>query len=149
MGGLESNCEIKLHFFSGVQGEVKFSRDIALRNLTLIRFEGGTVSFSAGESSTLSLQLHGCKSILSASAKAKLQDSKSPAAPWSYHQSFAAQVHHFIGSVRGIHPPLISGLDGIRSMEVIERCYNNRKLMHVPWLDDVEQAKGNSFSEKD
>ena len=142
MGGLESNCEIFLKFVSGVQGRVKFSRDLILRNTTYIRFEGGTISFNPGESSKLSLKFNDSKFPLTATTQAKLATPQAVTAPWSFHQSFAAQLHHFIGSVRGLHPPLISGLDGIRSMEIIDYCYKNRRFMSIPWLETEEQVKG-------
>lgn len=148
MGGLESNCEIQMQFANGVHGTVKLSRDIALRNCTVVRFEGGTVRFAAGESSKLILQFSGSKTSLTASVQGELQGSHYPTASWSYHQSFAAQMLHFISAVHRIHPPLVSGLDGVKSMEIIDKCYKSRKLMRLPWFDNIEQLRGEQLSEQ-
>jgi predicted dehydrogenase len=141
MGGLESNCRLELEFRNGVSGTVQLSRDTSLPNRTIVEFERGWVRCKAVAADEFEIGFPGVPyaargRLLQPGAQGPHGFRTQPAL--SYHQSFTKQMRNVVAAVRGEEPVFISGEDGILSMQLIERCYRQRKLMPMPWLTESE-----------
>jgi len=145
MGGLEANCRVELSFPAGFKGTVHLSRDWKTSNLYVIEFERGTLKLRAGEAEKVELQLNTPGFLLEGSLKDRVGlDSPlgtvSPAL--SFPQAFLSQLRDLILAVRGGGRPAIPADEGIRSLRLIEQCYQNRTLMEMPWLTQEERKSG-------
>lgn len=47
--------------------------------------------------------------------------------------AFSREVNHFVKCIRGEEKPIVSGLDGLRAMEVIEAAY--KSVEEKVWVD--------------
>jgi len=41
---------------------------------------------------------------------------------------------------------VVPGEEGIRSLRLIEKCYQGRKLLPMPWLTEVETARARELA---
>lgn len=145
MGGLEANCRMELSYSAGFKGTVHLSRDWKTSNLYVIKFERGTLKLRAGEAEKVELQVNNSSFLLGGSLKHHIGlDSTlgavSPAL--SFPQAFLSQLRDLIFAVRGGGRPTIPAEEGIRSLRLIEQCYQNRTLMEMPWLTQEERRSG-------
>ena len=132
MGNLEANSHLSLTFEEGLTGLVRLSRDTKLVNQYLIEFERGSVTWSVGDSNHLDLRLDG----LPFEFRSDLYQLNSPAP--TYHHSFVNQLLNFVAAARGKEALVVSGDEGLRSLELIEACYRSRNLLPMPWLGESE-----------
>jgi hypothetical protein len=51
-----------------------------------------------------------------------------------FDQCFLDQLKNVIAAIRGAEPLVVSGESGLFSLNAIDHCYSNRKLMDMPWL---------------
>jgi predicted dehydrogenase len=135
MGNLEANCHLSLSFPGGLAGQVRLSRDTPISNQYSIAFENGQIIWSVGDANHLDVRLNGVPLNL----QAELRVHDSPAA--TYHQSFVNQLLNVAAAVRGSEPVSVPAEEGIRSLRIIEACYQSRELMHMPWLSDAESRR--------
>jgi len=56
-------------------------------------------------------------------------------------QSFIEQIRNLLAAMHNDEPLRVSGEEGIRSLRLIEQCYNHRTLMSMPWLTPREEEK--------
>jgi len=137
MGGLEANCRVELSFASGFKGSVQLSRDWKTANLYVIEFERGTLRLHAGDADKVELQMRNSDLLLEGSLKVEPgPDSPERAVlPAStFPQAFLAQIRDLIFARQTGTRPAIPAEEGIRSLRLIEQCYQNRSLMDMPWL---------------
>jgi predicted dehydrogenase len=145
MGGLEANCRMELSYPDGCKGTIQLSRDWRTSNLYLIEFERGMLKLRAGEAEDLALELtHSTFSLEGA-----LKDRKGPDSPaniafsaTNFQQAFLAQLQDVIFALQTAGSPTIPAEEGIRSLRLIEHCYQNRTLMDMPWLTPEERKAG-------
>ncbi|HEV3271636.1 MAG TPA: Gfo/Idh/MocA family oxidoreductase [Candidatus Methylacidiphilales bacterium] len=142
MGGLEATCRIELSYPAGFKGTVHLSRDWKTSNLYVIKFERGTLKLRAGEAERVELELNDSSFVLESSLKNRTGPD-SPAGAVSpastFPQAFLAQLRDLIFAVRKAGRPTVPAEEGIRSLRLIERCYQNRTLMEMPWLTPEER----------
>ena len=141
MGGLEANCRIELSYPQGFQGTVHLSRDWATSNRYIIQFERGALTLRGGEGEQVELQLDGSSFSLNGPLKPRPgTDSPQgfPASASCFPHAFLAQLRDVIFAVRTSSPPAIPAEEGIRSLRLIEQCYQTRTLMDMPWLTPEE-----------
>jgi predicted dehydrogenase len=142
MGGLEANCRMELSYSAGFKGTVHLSRDWRTSNLYVIEFEQGTLKMRAGEAEKVELQLHNSNFSLEGLVKESAGlDSPAPTgfSAANFPQAFLAELRDLICAVRSGGRPAIPAEEGIRSLRLIEHCYQNRTLMDMPWLTPEEQ----------
>ena len=132
MGNLEANSRLALTFSSGLSGVVRMSRDTTIANRYLIEFEGGVVTWSVGDSNHLDVRVNGLPFHLNAEL------CKNRFATATYHQSFVNQLLNLAFAAHGREPVYVPGDEGIRSLRLIESCYERRQLMAMPWLTEPE-----------
>ena len=146
MGGLETNARLQLRFASGVEGTVRLSRDTELPVGTQILFEKGIVGLNGATADQVVLSIDGCSKLVDArlfNYQTGNQDRRADLAggpSFTYHQCFVEQLRNFCRAIRGEEALRVPGSEALCSMELIERCYDERKAMELPWLSAKEQA---------
>ena len=141
MGGVEANCRIELSYPKGVRGTIHLSRDWATSNRYIIRFERGTLTLRAGEAEQVELQLNETSFSLNGSVKPRSGPDASrnaAASAANFPHAFLAQLRDLILAVRTSGRPAVPAEEGIRSLRLIEQCYQTRTLMDMPWLTPEE-----------
>lgn len=139
MGGLEINSELRMEYAGGLQGVVQLSRDWELPNRYVIHCEKGWLSWKVGEASHVEIGVHGSAAALRAQVhEAKKFSAGKPAA--SYPESFVLQLLNCLGAIQQGESLVIPGEEGIRSLQLIERCYRERRLLRTPWFTPSEHA---------
>ncbi|MFA5008211.1 MAG: Gfo/Idh/MocA family oxidoreductase [Candidatus Omnitrophota bacterium] len=141
MGGLEANCLIELNYPSSIKGKVQLSRDWQTQNSYTFKFEKGIVSWDVNKANSLSITLSGMSDILDGSLQKFIKKEEGiyeygieDTAP----QSLIAQLINVVRAMRGQEKLFIPGQEGLASLRLKERCYENRRLMHMPWLTEKE-----------
>lgn len=141
MGGLEINARARFKFGAGVEGVVQLSRDWDLPNEYRIEFERGEVVWKVGEANRLTLSLAGQLQQM----QCDVCEAGEPAL--NYSESFVAQILNCLAAVQGKETPIVPASEGIRSLRLIERCYRERKLMRMPWLNEAEGRRAQRLAE--
>ena len=132
MGNLEANCLLALKYPNGLNGVVRMSRDTTIANRYLIEFERGLVTWSVGDGNHLDVHVNGLPFQLNA----ELRKNRTSAS--TYNQSFVNQLLNLSAAAHGTETLLVPGEEGIRSLRLIEACYENRQLLYMPWLSEHE-----------
>jgi predicted dehydrogenase/nucleoside-diphosphate-sugar epimerase len=127
-GGVESDCILDCRLASGATGRVELSRGRNLRNT--IRIEG-TRGF---------VEVHLYRNEVqagSSNALAFRHDGASPAdmQPQFFPELFDSELEAFRKTASGGELIGISGREGAKSVELIERCYAARQSLAPPWSD--------------
>jgi predicted dehydrogenase len=145
MGGLEANCRMEFFYSAGFKGTVQLSRDWKTSNLYVIEFEQGTLKLRAGEAEKVELHLNNSSFLLEGSLKdrAGLDSPAGAVSPaLTFPQAFLAQLRDLIFAMQKAGRPAIPAEEGIRSLRLIEQCYQKRTLMEMPWLRPQEWQSG-------
>lgn len=132
LGGVEADCALSLTVKSPtevVRGTVVLSR---LRNLA----SGARV---IGRHFTLELRLYGMYEVRirpSAWPDETLSFVSDFGAPTGdfYGRLFAEQLRAFARAIREGDQPAVSGESALATLELIDRCYRERKPLELPWL---------------
>lgn len=140
MGGLEINSVARFEFANGLRGRVQLSRDWELPNKCVIRCEKGWLAWKVGDANHVEI---GAKGSSHAILGETLEDGSSAA---NYAESFVAQLANCIEAITNEERLVVPGEEGIRSLRLIEKCYQSRKLLPMPWLTEVEMARGRELA---
>jgi predicted dehydrogenase len=118
-GGVEAEAELRLSFPGGT-GFVELSRTRELANTTLIR----------GTEADLEIDLHRRRLTLHRGGSATdVPFGKAP-----FEHIFDVQLADWMDAIESGRQPSIGGVEGRRSMQLIERCYASRTLLELPWV---------------
>jgi predicted dehydrogenase len=128
-GGLEANCILELQHEGEhglVRGRVQISRTVALRNRLLVEGTGAKAEILAGEPGSVRLHrtmggVHVIDNLGAADDSGK--------------SSFYKQFDNFVQSISGKQRPEVDGWQALRTIELIEHCYANRRRIPEPWSD--------------
>jgi len=147
MGGVEANCRMRLKMAIGAEGIVQLSRDWPLPNRYVINCDKGWIAYVCDvvdriewgwhhadyglDSRIFSLPRLGAARALGLSQEVS-----------GFMDCFASQLRNFVGAIRGQEPLRVPGSEAVKSVELIERCYLNRKFLAMPWLSETENEKG-------
>jgi predicted dehydrogenase len=134
LGGQEANCALDLTTRDGARGQVRLSRDWATRNQYTFEFERGQIRYHVNEANRLEIKVDGMPAPLDGSLRQPHGIER------TNPQSFIQQLVNVTAAMQGREPLKIPGEEGIRSLQFIERCYANRRLMEMPWLTEAETA---------
>jgi predicted dehydrogenase len=142
MGGVEANCRVYCEFANRVRGTVHLSREANLKNRYFVQFERGWAAWNPANPGAIELgignefacdaRVHNVATIFNR--------------PWlgtpgrTYYESFMAQIENFASAARGRTKLRVPGEEGIRSIRMIETCYQNSNLMRMQWLSAEEVA---------
>ncbi|HEV2853582.1 MAG TPA: Gfo/Idh/MocA family oxidoreductase [Thermoanaerobaculia bacterium] len=128
MGGIESDCEMRLTMRSGLSGTVEISRTRNLANACV--FEGTRATLEVGVwDPDPEIRLSIADREVSLSGRARREGGSG----LDFTDVFVRQIDDFAGAVREGREPFVPGREGRRSLELIEACYARRKLLELPW----------------
>jgi len=142
MGGVEANCRLELFYSDGFKGTVQLSRDCNTPNCYVIEFERGSVKLRAGDAEQMDIRLNNSDFLLEGLLKKRFVPNSSVApvvSASSFQQAFLVQLNDLIVAIRTGGQPSIPGEEAIRSLRLIEQCYQKKTLMDMPWLEPEEQ----------
>jgi predicted dehydrogenase len=141
MGGIEVNCRLQCKFAQNFTGEVRLSRDCILPNSYLIKGTKGWLIWKVNDAPN-QIQLGFEDSSFALDAQVHDVDTRNPfslAEPsYNFEQSFTSQIYNLIAAKEGKESLMVPGKEGIKSLRIIESCYQNRTLMPMPWLSESE-----------
>ncbi len=144
MGGVEANCRISLKMTNGAEGMVQLSRDWPLPNYYIIECEKGWIKYECDIVDTVEWGIYGSNYGLNtqvhmiAESTAGVKTQKLGAAVPGFMECFESQLRNVIAAIHGKEPLRVSGQDARNSVALIEKCYLNRKLLDMRWLDKME-----------
>lgn len=119
LGGVEAFAKIKIRFSNGVTGRVKLSRLSVLKNFYTIYFEKGFVRWNPFSPKRIYIK--------------KFQ--KSPKTiKVKKGNPVKDMLSNFVYSIQNDQRPLVIGEDALSAIQLIERCYNSRKVLPLEWL---------------
>jgi len=133
MGGVESDCEMTLAARAvGIDpvmtGQVEISRTRTLRNTCV--FEGERARLEVGiwdPDPEIRLSIADREVSLAGHARGDRGSAL------NFTDVFVRQVDDFARAIRLRREPLIPGIEGRRSLALIEACYAQRQLLELPW----------------
>ena len=131
MGGIESDCEMRLTMRSGVSGTVEISRTRNLANTCV--FEGTRATLEVGvwdPDPEIRLSIADRTVFLSGHAR---RNDRAGGSGLDFTDVFVRQIDDFAEAVRRRREPFVPGREGRRSLELIEACYERRKPLELPW----------------
>lgn len=138
MGGVELNCRIRLKFPQGFTGEVRLSREFQLPNHYSIECKNGNIRWDIDETTRLRLALPKTAYYLDSELRHWNPNGWHATAPGQraedFHECFVNQLKNVIAAIRGETPLVVAAEEGLRSLKVLETCYDGRSLMDMPWL---------------
>ena len=133
MGGIEANCQIRLHY-NQFEANIRLSRDWARPNRYHIEGGHGWISWAVNETDAIELGLSG------AGVKGTMRLVDSSGQQPGFVECFTAQLSSFMSTVRTGAQPSVTAEAGRDVLALIERCYAVRRLMDMPWLSGEERA---------
>jgi len=128
MGGIESDCEMRLTMRSDIPGTVEISRTRNLANTCV--FEGSRATLEAGiwdPDPEIRLLIADREVTLSGRAR------RAGGSGLEFTQSFVRQLDDFAAAIREKREPFVPGSEGRRSLALIEACYARRQPLVLPW----------------
>ena len=128
-GGVEADCQVKLKTLRGAEGYVELSRTRNLPTELIVEGERGRLVVAYKEN-LIKVQLEGqrpkvCK-LDSRDSTGRVRDI------WTL--MIRNQLDDWIQSIRNGRPALVTGEEGRKTVEFIERCYQHRRPLTLPWL---------------
>lgn len=143
MGGVEANCRMYLRMISGAEGIVQLSRDCPLPNRYVIECKKGWIAYMCDVVDRIEWGLYDSDyglnaeiRMMAAPTQTKMRE-LGPAVP-GYYDCFAAQLRNVVAAIHGAETLCVPGTEARKSVALIEKCYSNRKLLEMPWLDETE-----------
>jgi len=131
MGGVEAECRLTLGY-GEVAGELRLSRIWQRPNRYEIFGTGGRLAWTVNEAEQIELQLAGSPYQLNAA----IQEGTHPA---NFHQAIVNQLRAVTAAVAGGSAEIVEGEETLPVLSLIERCYRERTLLTMGWLDPDEQ----------
>jgi UDP-N-acetylglucosamine 3-dehydrogenase len=129
--GIEANVSLTLQHrnrYGPTAGQVRISRTYPLANRLLVRGSEATADLLLSDPDIVVLHRQiGGQSI---SETLRLGDGGK-----SSSNSFHLQLDNFVQSIRGVQSPCVDGLQAAAVLELIERCYVQRKRIPEPWSE--------------
>jgi predicted dehydrogenase len=147
MGGVEANCKLTVRYARGLEGVVRLSRDWTLENRYHVNLQNGWASWNPGNASQLQLGISPgfpLRGVVHESVN-KLGEPDLGDEGLSFQQSFMRQIENVCRSILGQEKIVVPGEEGIKSVGLIESCYQSKRWMQLPWMTDKElqAARGN------
>lgn len=129
-GGVEANCLMEVAHEGGARGVIELSRTRTLRNSLVLEGSQGTIEVSLAPGEPVRLRLPGSSLELAG----PIGSGPGEVVP-SLQDCACRQVDAFAAAIRGEPGESVSGEDATRSVEWVERCYQSREPLRLPWVD--------------
>ncbi len=135
--GIEANVRLTLQHknrYGTTPGQVRISRTYPLANSLLVRGTEATAELLLSDPDIVILHRQIDGQSLSDTLRLGDGNKASP-------NSFYLQLDNFVQSIRGVQTPCVDGLQAAAVLELIERCYAQRKRIPEPW-SELETSSG-------
>ncbi|MCI0431915.1 MAG: Gfo/Idh/MocA family oxidoreductase [Rhodospirillales bacterium] len=132
MGGVEAECRIALSF-GEIDGEVRLSRMWQRPNRYEIVGTRGRLGWTVHDADHIDIALEGTSYRLAAA----IREGSRPAA--TFHHCVLDQLRAAAAAAAGAPAEIVPAAETLPALALIERCYAERKTMHMDWLDAAEQ----------
>jgi predicted dehydrogenase len=135
--GIEANVRLTLQHksrYGTTAGQVRISRTYPLANTLLVRGSEAIAELLLSDPDIVILHRQIGGQPLSETLR--LGDGSKPST-----NSFYLQLDNFVQSIRGVEAPCVDGLQAGAVLELIERCYAQRKRIPEPW-SEIESTSG-------
>lgn len=126
MTGVEADCQIELELAAGGHGLIELSRSRELPNTCRIEGTKGFVEVHLYRNEVLS-----CSENVRAFKAHGFGVGSFP--EQRFPELFGAELADFRKSIAGGRQLGVAGVEGLRSIEVIEACYERREPLEMPW----------------
>lgn len=135
-GGVEADCELRLTLAGGAKGVVELSRTRELRNSAIIRGTRGEIEIGLGGKKYVNA--HPQKLLAYSDGKVSC-DRQSEQLLLSL---FDLQIEDWLRAIERGGTPFVTGTEAARSVALIESCYQQRRLLELPWVGAAGQPVG-------
>jgi predicted dehydrogenase len=132
MGGVEAECRLTLGY-GQVTGEVRLSRIWHGPNRYEIDGTEGQLGWTVNEAEQIELRRADSPYHL----HAMIRDGAQPAS--NFHQAVVDQLRALTAAVAGSPAEIVQAEETLPVLSLIERCYRERTLLPMGWLDPDEQ----------
>ena len=143
LGGVEADCEIRLRAASGAHGIVELSRTRDLRNTAIIKGERGEIEVDLRRNEVSLRTAEGGASV----AGYGLVQGQQELREQGFFDLFPLQLDDFVHAVQSGNRPRVDGEEAVRSVELIESCYQKRAPLRTPWIS-LEKSNDSKFQNK-
>lgn len=127
-GGVEAECQIRMRFASGAEGDVLVTQLRDVPNRCRLECERGTLLIEDGGSNPAARL-----SVISDGHERVAEEEHSEPEPATRQEAFAHQLADFAGAIRTGRDPVVPGREGRHSVELLTRCYEARTPLTHPW----------------
>ena len=121
LGGIESNARINMDFTGGISGEIRMSRTCSLNNRIVIEGKAGAISVPIYRQGPVFIERNGQTTVHNSTSR-----------QWDFVDMVAEQLRDFVRSVETMGVPGVTGEDGLRVIDFIERCYAAKLQRRLP-----------------
>lgn len=121
LGGLESNCDLRLRYASGAEARLRMSRTGKLRHEIRIETDQCTIDLGTYDRLQFTVYRKGTSEVIRTGDAD--DDHLSPAAD---------QLRNFAASIRERRPPRVTGAEATKVIAQIEACYRDKKSRPLP-----------------
>jgi predicted dehydrogenase len=128
LGGVEAFSRIELTFDNEIRGSIQMSRLSRLRNSYRIMCDKGTIEYDPFDMRRF--YVYENDSVSQSRPKIYRATRKK----FSLIDAVKAMLQDFCAAVSKNSEPLVTGLEGARVIEFIQKCYKNRQQTRMPWL---------------
>ena len=125
-GGVEAEALVKLRWKSGLEGEVELTRTHAMPGTVVLTTENAELRLATVGNDVRVME--GAVKYVSPRA------GKPPYRAVTSQDFFTQQLAEFEAYIRGEPAAIASGVEGARSVSLIERCYASRRRLDLPWI---------------
>ena len=132
--GLEANCHLSLRLSSGAVGTVRLSRSHHLSNTLRINGSRGWVEVEPHSFTALRCYLPDVLGPYPVELNITSDRAAGPSEQ-SGLLTYVAEEHlDFLQAIHGRGGPFVSGIEGRRSVALIEECYSQGRRLSMPWM---------------
>jgi predicted dehydrogenase len=128
-GGVEAECVVNLTMKSGAVGVIELSRTRTLRNTAIIEGTAGYVDFALSNENKV---VDASPEVLAFEANGVTPVTMP--AQIVMGNLFADQFKLWLDAINACCEPPVTGLDGLRAVELVARCYAVRREWELPWV---------------
>ena len=125
-GGIEADCRLELTLEDGAECLVELSRLRRMKGTYVFHGTSGRIDVGPGFNPEIRVTLRTC-GISGQSFSVHSNDAA------ELNDAFDAQLDDFIGAVRKRTAPSVTGVEGRKTIDVIEACYRSRRELPHPW----------------
>jgi len=126
-GGVEADCLIELEMQDGARGRIELSRTRNLRNTCIITGARGRIEVGTKTDSIVTVAWNDGAAI---SSRASVDGRPSPT---NLIDLFTPQLDQFVRAIRHGEHPVVSGREALRSVALLNACYQQRQFWSHPW----------------